>query len=380
MGGSLKVARAFGIDIKVHVSFVLVLLLGAWRFDRFGQQGWAFGAAFTLLFFGCIVLHELSHSVVAQAFGIPVQQIVLLPIGGVAQMTQRPSTPMQELLISVVGPLSNLVIATVLLGVGLWQWGLDGALGVLNAVAANPSPSWQTLWTLMVLGNVSVALFNLIPALPMDGGRVLRALLSMAVGPIRGTRVAAQVGRLLAVGMIALGLWQASHGGLSLLPVVGLFVYGMATRELRDVRRLNALAGVRVKEALNPHPLNLTPDTAVERIGPTLAFSPQLAFQVKLGDRLVGVATRHELYDALRQRSHLFVAGVMRRQFPQVASTALLEEALERMRAVQSPFVAVYEAGECIGLITEQELSAQAMLRELAGDYPRQKQTGWRPD
>ncbi len=370
--GSWRIARLFGIDIKVHFTFALALVMGAMQYGRFGASGYAFGVLATVLLFACVVLHELSHSVVAQAFGIPVKQIVLLPIGGVAQITKRPSTPLQELLIAVVGPLSNVFIAGALVGVGVLAWGPGGAVEAAKQLGQEPSAA--SLWAVLLASNLTLALFNLIPALPMDGGRVLRALLSIGMGTVRGTSAAAQVGRVLAVLMIG-----ASFLGNPMLGLIGLFVFFGAGAELREAKRLQLLEGVRVVDALNPHAVRLSPDTPVSLVAPTLAFTPQSAFEVRLGDRLLGVATRTELIQAMRTGQPAFVAGVMRREFPTVGPQAQLEEARERMNGALCPFVAVMQNGECLGLITEQELAAQAMLRELAGEYRSNRERRWDP-
>ncbi len=373
--GSLKLGTVFGIDIKVHFTFALALLLGASQFGHFGAPGAAFGVLMTVLLFGCVVLHELSHSVVAQHFGIPVKQIVLLPIGGVAQITRRPETPRQELLIAVAGPLSNVVIAAVLAGVGRLVWGegsFERAAHLLPSVSAGAwAPTLQAGWLMLLVSNLALAVFNLVPALPMDGGRVLRALLAMRLGTVRGTGVAARVGRVLAVAMIALALLPMLAGQSTnpMLALIGLFVFFGAGAELREAKALSLLEGVRAVEALNPHAVRLSPDTPVSLVMPTLVFTPQTAFEVRLGERLLGVALRHELIEAMRSGQPQFVAGVMRREYPTVPATAFLEEARERMNGALSPFVAVMQQGECLGLITERELAAQAELREMAGDY-----------
>jgi len=371
--GGWKIARLFGIDVKVHFTFALALVLGALSWgQRYEGNGYAFGVLLTLLIFVCVLLHELSHSVVAQAFGIPVPQIILFPIGGVAQMSKRPSTPLQELLIAVAGPASNVVIAGGLFALGKFVLGYDvpwrSAEPVLSA------PSAEALWWMLTASNLALAVFNMIPALPMDGGRVLRAILTLGAGTMKATAWSAQLGRVLAVLMMVAGY----RFGWSLM-LVGVFVYFGASAELAEAKRLQLLEGVRVIDALNPHVLRLSPDTPVQLVAPTIAFSPQNAFEVRLGDRLVGIATRAELIAAMRTGQPAFVAGVMRREYPTVSPHASLEEARERMNGALCPFVAVMQNGECLGLITEHELAAQATLKELAGEYQSRTEKRWDP-
>lgn len=181
MKWSFSIARVFGIDIRIHASFVFALMIGAMWGLEFGQKGVAFGLLFTILLFACVVLHELGHSLVAKAFKIPVREIVLLPIGGVAQMEKNPEKPVHELLIAVAGPLVNVVIA-----IGIWvAFGKTLLSGIdLKALTSPQSvqPSAQALVFWLLTANVSLAVFNMIPAFPLDGGRVLRAVLAMFMG------------------------------------------------------------------------------------------------------------------------------------------------------------------------------------------------------
>ncbi|MFT3840298.1 MAG: site-2 protease family protein [Myxococcaceae bacterium] len=372
--GSWKMARFFGIDVKVHFTFALALLLGAVSYgQQYDVHGYAFGVVVTLLMFACVLIHELSHSVVAQAFGIPVRQITIYPIGGVAQITKRPSTPVQELLIAIAGPASNVVIAGGLFLAGTVLFGFHRPDHSAQQLLSRPTT--ESLWWTLVVVNIGLAVFNMIPALPMDGGRVLRAALSMGAGTQKGTTWAAQLGRLLALLMIGVGVFIPAWG----LMLVGVFVYFGASAELAEARRLQLLEGVRVIDALNPHVVRLSPDTPVQLVAPTLAFSPQNAFEVRLGERLLGVATRAELIAAMRTGQPAFVAGVMRREYPTVSPNASLEEARDRMNSALSPFVAVVQNGECIGLITEHELAAQAMMKEMAGEYQSRAEKRWDP-
>src|SRR4051812_18420402 len=168
--GSLRLLRVFGIDIKVHATFVLALGLGAIQWSGFGVPGAAFGVLLIALLFLCVVLHELGHSLVAKSFGIPVREIILLPIGGISQMTRRPTKPMQELLIAVVGPLVNVGIALGLAGFGYLWLGSDGIERAFSALS-RATPSLPTLWVMLLTSNILLAVFNMLPALPMDGGR-----------------------------------------------------------------------------------------------------------------------------------------------------------------------------------------------------------------
>src|SRR5581483_5051654 len=175
MNWSFRIARVAGIDIKIHATFVLILLLGGWQWgSRFGPAGVLFGVLLMLLLLVCVTLHELGHSVVAQRFGVPVRAIVLLPLGGVALLSRNPAKPLHELLIAAAGPLVNVAIAIVLLA----ATGTTNVLGVLDGQGLIegqlPGPSLQLLLAWLLAANASLVIFNLIPAFPLDGGRMLR--------------------------------------------------------------------------------------------------------------------------------------------------------------------------------------------------------------
>jgi Zn-dependent protease len=207
MGWSFRIARVAGIDIKVHVTFFLILIWGAAQWARFGATGYLFGAGLMLLLFLCVTLHELGHSVVAQRFGITVRQIILLPIGGVALLGRIPQNPWQELAIAVAGPAVNVVIAAALaLGMGI-----NNALGRVSfeqiRLAAQRGPSRELLLLILLSSNIGLVLFNMIPAFPLDGGRVLRSLLAMRMPWHRATNTAATIGRVMAMLLGLFGLF-----------------------------------------------------------------------------------------------------------------------------------------------------------------------------
>ena len=190
MRSSWKIGRVAGIDIFLHPTFLLVL------FFPQVTEGGAVGLALVLATFGCVVLHELGHALTARQFGIETRDITLYPIGGVASLTRMPRSPRAELLIALAGPAVNVAIALILLGMGLT--GLPGS-----------ELAWTGFFGTLLLVNVILAVFNMIPAFPMDGGRILRALLSNWVGRLRATSIAAGIGRFLALGF---GVYSLING------------------------------------------------------------------------------------------------------------------------------------------------------------------------
>lgn len=356
--GSIRFGRVFGIDLKVHATFLLALALGAWQWKAFGAEGAAFGVGLVVLLFACVVLHELGHSLVAKAFGIPVREIMLLPIGGMAQMTKKPKTPTQELLIAIAGPLVNVAIALGLMGVGYAWLGKEGMVEAVSGLT-NAPPSLEVLWVMLTASNVMLAVFNMLPALPMDGGRVLRAVLSMGIGHTKATSIAAVVARVLAVGMMVFAVYT----GQLMLGVIALFVFFGANAEAREERLSGALDEVPVAHALNPHAVALSPGTTMADAIALLVRNPQPAFAVLHGERLVGVVTRRGLVEAAQANGPFaYLAGAMQREVPSVGPDASLTEARLAMNGAELPYVAVLDEGRYLGLITEHELAQQAAV------------------
>lgn len=358
--GSFRFGRVFGIDLKVHSTFLLALGLGAFQWSRFGVWGAAFGVLLVLALFGCVVLHELGHSLVAKGFGIPVREIILLPIGGMAKMTKKPKTPVQELVISVAGPLVNVAIAAALVGVGAVWLGRDEMIQAASGLG-QAAPSVRTLWVMLCLSNLMLAVFNLLPALPMDGGRVLRSVLSMGLGQSRATAIAAVVAQVLAVAMLLLALFS----GQLMLGLIAVFVFFGANAEAREEKVSGALGTVTVAQALNPRAVTLSPDTTMADAISWLVRNPQPAFAVLHDKRLVGVVTRRELVQAAQVRGpSATIASVMQRDVPITLPGSLLSEARAQMNAAESSYLAVLDGDAFFGLITEQELAQQVAMAD----------------
>lgn len=358
MASSLRIARVAGIDLKVHWSFVLVPVLGAMQWGGLGARGAVFGAVLMLLIFGFVALHELGHSLVAKAFGIPVKDITLMPLGGIAMLGKKPKTPGQEFLIALAGPAVNVVLALVLGVIGVNLYGVDALTDAFRSVRLE-QPTDVTLWAMLIVSNAALAVFNMIPALPMDGGRVLRAFLAWFVGFEKATKFSAVLGRVLALGIGALGLL----GGNPVLPFIAVFIFFAAGAEARDASVTRVLAGIRAADAVNPYAPRFLPATTLGEAMQALIFTPYTAFAVEHFGRLVGVVTREQVMEAASsQGAHGYVAGVMARDIPVVDGGEPLEAARQKMQELNAPYVAVVAGEVFLGLITEVELAQQATL------------------
>lgn len=359
MRWSYRLGRIAGTDIKVHVTFFLLL---AWlAFQAYSEGGAAAAidrSVFIIALFGCVTLHEFGHILVARRFGVRTPDVILLPIGGVARLERIPDEPKQELLIALGGPAVTALIALVLFGIlrlagpSESLWPPDRATG---------SFAMQLMWV-----NVSLLLFNLVPAFPMDGGRVLRALLATRLGLVRATRAAAAVGRTLAVGMGLVGL---SPYGTPILVLIAFFVFVGAGAEASAVETRAAGEGLQVAQVMVTQfrsiPIHATLSDAVD----LLLSGEQREFPVvdNLG-RTEGLLTRENLIRGLRERgSQATVAETMTAPTPTVSPNAPFQEALERLRASGLPALPVVDAaGALVGLLTLENIAELLLIRRAA--------------
>ncbi len=233
MKWSYRIFRVFGIDVRVHVTFVLIVAYFAYVWgilrEPGGVGGALYGVVLVVLLFGLVVVHELTHSRVAQAFGVSVRDITLLPIGGMAAMEEMPKEPRQELLVALAGPMSNVVLAIVMAAAAPLAVDTSVFGSFQHFSDALLEPSFEGAYLYLLAINVSLAVFNLLPAFPMDGGRVFRAFLAMRMGRARATRTAVGVGQSFAVILGILGVF----GGGFFLVVVAVFIYFGAQAEGR---------------------------------------------------------------------------------------------------------------------------------------------------
>lgn len=374
MRWSWPVARISGIDLKIHVTFLLIVVLGAMQWSGYGLPGMAFGAAMILLLFACVTLHEFGHALVAQRLGITVREIVLLPIGGVAVLSRNPNRPSHELLIAAAGPLVNVVIAVGLIGV----LGLKAALSdvdprVLLGGAGAPSVATAMAWLLQA--NVMLVLFNMIPAFPLDGGRILRGVMGFFMDWGRATRLAAAIGQTIAV---ALGIFALMSGHL-FLAIVAVFIFLGAGQTYAMERARHLLATMRVGDAYNRHALSLNPRDRLSRVTDYLLTSYQPDFAVLRGRGLLGVVSREQVLDALaRLPDDAAVSEIMSTDFLRVSVHNPLSVVQLRMQETNTRVAAVHDERGFLGLVSAEDIAeAHTMLdflkrnAALSGRYAR---------
>jgi stage IV sporulation protein FB len=355
MSWSLTIGTIAGTQVRLHVTFILFL---GWIFianwvSGGPEQAW-YSLAFLILLFACVVAHEFGHVLTARGFGISTPDVTLLPIGGVARLERISEHPREEFLIAVAGPLVNVVIAAVLVL-------LLGARLDPNALTAVESTKVSILDRLAMV-NLFLVLFNMIPAFPMDGGRVLRALLATRMGYVRATEIAAFIGQGFAFALGFLGLFSNP-----LLIFIAIFVYLAAASEAHLVAIRAMARGIPVSTAMMTQYATLTPDAPIEEAVQALLRTSQSEFPVVDSDgRPVGVLGRGDLIRTLKERGPVaHVAEAMATGIPTVTQRQCLEDAFRLLQEKSAPAVAVLDpAGRLIGLVTSETIGEMMMVHE----------------
>ena len=351
MKSSTTILTVYGIQIKVHFTFLLLLLYVAvegWMEN--GVPGAAFGLVFTLALFACVVLHELGHSFTARGFGIPVGQILLLPIGGVSSLSKKPQNPWQEILIAVAGPLVSVALAAF-----FYQAAGSPALTPRGFAGAGDKMelSLGTLLFWLFRTNLVLAAFNLIPAFPMDGGRVFRAVLRLFLKEPRATLLAASVGKTFAVLFGLAGIFM----GNMILALVAFFLYFAGSGEAAGEITEDILSHIQAGAVCAHFGANLASADTLHRVMELVLGSEQKNFPVLEGDSLVGVLesrTLREIHGHLRPDTP--VTDLMRRNVLRVQAKENLGQVLGEIREAGARTCAVFEGSRFLGLLDEERI------------------------
>jgi Zn-dependent protease/CBS domain-containing protein len=355
MSSSFRLFSTRGIDVRIHVTFPLILVWAAIQFGILndgGLIGALFGVIVISLLFAIVTLHELGHSLAALRFGVPVEQIVLLPIGGVAQLKSFPEKPAQELVIAVAGPAVNFGLALIM---GLMIILLDIQVGnfasILNGL---DRITFTDVFTYVFIYNLFLGVFNLLPAFPMDGGRVLRALLATRLEYTRATTIAVTVGQGMAW---LLGLYGFLGGGFFTI-LIALFIYMGAGQEKTAVQGRFVLRGLVVAQAFSQAVQSLRPESTLQDAVNLTLSGFQASFPVCEGERLVGLLTYPMLVQALsRHGPGTLVEQIMVRDVPVVSPRDELLSAQRRLSESQLEAVPVIDGDRFLGLITNRDIN-----------------------
>ena len=353
MKWSLKIGRLWGIDVFLHVTFLLFL---AWvGYATYAAMG--VGAALSIVFlvvalFSCVLLHEYGHALTARKFGIGTADITLLPIGGIARLERMPSNPKQELLVAIAGPAVNVVLAAIIYLI---------ILIMKIPMPQNPANLLEggILWNLLRM-NLFMIFFNMLPAFPMDGGRVLRAGLALKMPYAKATRTAATIGQGMAVVFLLFGLLT----GQFMLMFIAFFVWVGASNEAQDAEEDSLLAGLRVRDAMLTDYRRLTPEDTAQHTVQLILQGWQADFPVIADGQFVGIVTRQDVVTALEAGNPSQpVANFMRTNASQCGPDEDLDTALEALRASHLPLLPVISQGRLIGLLTSENVLEAIMFR-----------------
>ncbi len=353
MKWSTKVGAVSGIGIYIHWTFWFLI---GWILIAYGRQGGSVaaalhGAVLVLAIFACVVLHELGHALTAKRFGIRTRDITLFPIGGVARLERMPSDPIQELWVALAGPAVNVVIALGLTGAILLMYGPRqfASIDFLRA----------SLLVNLLAANVLLAAFNMLPAFPMDGGRVLRALLATQLDYVRATNIAATVGQVMAVVFGVLGFTTGNW----ILLFIALFVYLGAQGESHMAQIRGLLRGVPVRAAMITRFRVLSEDDTLSTVMSELLAGSQQDFPVVSDEQIVGILTRRDALSALADGNvEARVGDIMQRNCRLVDESEMLEDTFLRMREGDCPTLPVVRHGQLVGMVTLENVGEWLMI------------------
>jgi Zn-dependent protease len=345
MRSSVRLGRVFGIPISLHLTFILfVAFLGMVYLFQGGTRAALTGVSFILALFLSVTLHELGHSVVARGFGVKVKGIVLLPIGGVSQMEEMPHEPNREFLIAVAGPATSIVLGLLLGGASLLLYG--------TAATFKTTVTGGLFIPNLARVNLLLAIFNLLPGFPMDGGRIFRAALGRGMSFERATAIAAAVGRVFAIGLGLVGLFTNIW-----LVFIAVFIYFGASSEASQVRIKTTLHDVPVSRVMATKFETLSPDDRVSQAVEHAYNGFQEDFPVVLDGELVGVLMKQDILAALHEYGPGTLVGrVMRKEFTTVASDQTLEQVYAAIQACRCSSLPVIDSGRIVGLVTLEAL------------------------
>lgn len=344
MRWSWKLGEYAGIAVYIHATFLLLIgWIALLHWIQLGTiQAVINGVVFILLLFGCVLLHEFGHALTAKRYGIRTRDITLLPIGGVARLERMPDKPVQELWVALAGPAVNVVLFLALYLL------LQAKTALMAFLQVDAGMVRGSLWERLMVVNLFLAGFNLLPAFPMDGGRVIRALLAMRMDYVQATNIAAGLGQGMAFVFGFLGLLYNPF-----LLFIALFVWIGAAQEASMVQIQSALGGIPVQRAMLTDFRTVSPDDPLERVVELILSGWQQDFPVVEGGRVTGLLTRSDLLNALAQQGlERLVRDVMQREFEVVDATEMLENVLPRLQTCACHSMPVMRGGELVGLLT----------------------------
>jgi Zn-dependent protease len=358
MKGSFQILKAFDIPVRIHWSFGLIFAgIGYYGISQgWDWQSMSWTSLLIISLFACVVLHEFGHALTAKYYGVRTRDIILLPIGGLARLDRLPEKPLQEFMVAVAGPAVNLVIMVLLLP--YLYLGMNGSIEMLfglfdpysNVFLDEISPFDSFVIGLMGMNGI-LAVFNLIPAFPMDGGRVLRALLSLRLGRLKATRIASYIGQFFAVLLAVYGLSNSSF----LTALIGIFVFVMAGNEYKMIRIEDILKKHRVSDIIRRQYTKFYQTDALHLAEEQLKRGLERSFLVfDQWQNLRGVLSENKIMEAIKKEKGADqIGGYVSRKYEALVPDDSLAKVLGKMQQKNYSVLPVYENGAVIGVVDE---------------------------
>ncbi len=359
MNGSWKLGQLAGVQVQIHWTFLLLpLVIAGSTWTSAGAAAAVAAVVFVLAIFGCVILHELGHALAARRFGIQTRDITLLPIGGVARLQRMPRQPLQELVIALAGPAVNVLIAALLLGTLRMQ-------GYTLAQTLSLELLQTSFLTRLMWANVILVLFNLLPAFPMDGGRVVRSILALAVSYLRATQIAVVIGRIMAVAFAA---W-AFYSGSWMLLFIAAFVYLAGSSELAMARLQASTDGLSVDDLMQRQFHTVSADSPLNDLVLHLPLGTQRDYPVVRNQQLVGMLNAGTILREIAEGGGDRLASeVMRREVPWVDRRDMLSDTLTKLSPVRMGGLPVCDQGVVVGVLPVEHI--RNCLHSLASKSP----------
>ncbi len=348
MKWSLYVGKISGIKILIHWTFLILVLwiVQVQVVEGHGTNEILLNIALLFAVFACIVLHELGHALTAKRYNIKTRNITLLPIGGLAQMESLPEKPLQELFVAVMGPVVNIGISLILFIILKLSDTFPSSLNNINLTETN---FWFQLFSI----NLFLALFNFIPAFPMDGGRVLRALLSLKFTRVKATRIAAYTGQFIAILFVFFGF---SYNPM--LVFIGFFIFLGAGAEVKAEETRSALGSIKVSDVLMHHYSILKPDESLSRAVDLLLDGQEHSFIVKENDEVKGTLSRKEIIEGLSKfGKNIPVERVMQSKVTSLKPGDLLRDIMQKFSDNSEALIPVLEGKKIVGVLDLENIS-----------------------
>jgi Zn-dependent protease/CBS domain-containing protein len=362
MKSSLKIGNVMGIPIKLHITFLLILPIFAYVFainpQPFGFEGveppitrYALSVLTAILLFASILLHELAHSYMARRYGVNIESITLFLFGGVSAMEEMPRKPGQEAKMAFAGPFTSLVIGSIC----LFIYG--------NLISPNPtlsqSPVYFVLWILGAM-NLILGIFNLLPAFPMDGGRVLRSFYARKMSYVKATQSAATVGKFFAILMAIFGILI----GNLWFPLIALFIYVGASEEERSTQAEVTLENIMVRDIMTKNVVSVNPSMSIEELVQFMFEKKHMGYPVIEGDSLRGIVTFTDIQRVpYLERPVALVSDIMTKDIISVPSDAQASDVLKLVSSKNIGRVIVVDNGKVVGILSRTDLVRILKLR-----------------